>query len=75
MIEKLQSINDNLIELNINDAEKLKKHQLIKKILADSKCFFKIEIEYAYSILRDLGIPEENLKKVYTELIDIKNAY
>lgn len=75
MIEKLQSINDNLIELNINDAEKLKKHQLIKKILADNKCFFKIEIEYAYSILRDLGIPEENIKNVYAELIDIKNAY
>ncbi len=75
MLEKLKNINDKLIELNINDENKLKKHQLIKKILSVNKCFFKIEIEYAYSILRDLGIPEENLKYVYTELIDINNAY
>ena len=32
-----------------------------------------MEIEYAYSILRDLGIPENDLKKVYMELIDAKN--
>ena len=33
-----------------------------------------MEIEYAYAILRDLGIEESDLKKVYMELIDVKNA-
>lgn len=63
-----------LIEINSGNEEELKKYQVIKKILSDDKCFFKMDIEYAYSILRDLGIPEEELKKYYSELIDIKNA-
>lgn len=72
MIEKLRKINNKLIELNSNDEEKLKKYILIKKVLADEKCFFKMEIEYAYSILRDLGVEEKDLKKIYMQLIDIK---
>ena len=62
-----------LIEANMGKEEE-KKYQVIKKILSDDKCFFKMEIEYAYSILRDLGIPEEELKNYYSELIDIKNG-
>ncbi len=73
MIEKLKVINDKLIELNTNNEKELKKHKLIKKILNDDKCFFKMEIKYAYSILRDLGIKEQDLKKVYMELINPKN--
>ena len=73
MIEKLKMLNNKLIELNANDETNLKKYQLIKKILNDDKCFFKMEIDYAYAILRDLGIEESDLKNVYMELIDIKN--
>ena len=39
----------------------------------EEKCFLKMEIEYDYSILRDLGISGEDLKEVYMELIDIQN--
>lgn len=74
MINKLRELNDKLIETNTNDEDKVKKYQVIKKILKDDKCFFKMEIEYAYAILRDLGIPEEQLKEYYSELIDIKNV-
>ena len=74
MIEKLKLLNNKLIELNIDNEINLKKYKLIKKILSDDRCFFKMEIEYAYSILRDLGIQESNLKKVYIELIDAKNV-
>ncbi len=73
MIEKLKELNNKLIELNMDNELNLKKYKLIQKILSDDKCFFKMEIEYAYSILRDLGIPENDLKKVYMELIDAKN--
>ena len=72
MIEKLRILNNKLIELNTDNAINLKKYKLIQKILSDDKCFFKMEIEYAYSILRDLEIPENDLKKVYMELIDTK---
>ena len=74
MIEKLKMLNDKLIELNIENEENVKKYKLIQKILSDDKCFFKIQIEYAYAILRDLGIQENDLKKVYMELIDAKNV-
>ena len=74
MIESLRLLNNKLIKLNTSNATNLKKHKLIQKILSDDKCFFKMEIEYAYSILRDLGIPEKDLKMVYMELIDAKNV-
>ncbi len=74
MIERLRLLNNKLIELNMNNEENLKKYKLIQKILSDDKCFLKMEIEYAYSILRDLGIAETDLKKIYMELIDIKNS-
>lgn len=69
MIEKLKSINEKLIKLNKNNDEELKKQLLIKKILEEKDCFLKISIEDAYSILRDLKISEEDLKKIYMELI------
>lgn len=69
MIEKLKSINKKLIDLNKNNDEELKKQLLIKKILEEKDCFLKVSIEDAYSILRDLKISEEDLKKVYIELI------
>ena len=46
---------------------------LLKEILNEDKFIFKIDIETAYAILRDLTINEEDLEKVYSELIDINN--
>ncbi len=69
MIEKLRDINEKLISLNKNNEKELKKQILIKKILKENDCFLKMSIENAYSILRDLKISEENLKKVYLELV------
>lgn len=73
MIEKLRALNERLIELNVDDEVNIKKYQCIQKILQEDKCFLKMEVEYAYSILRDLGIQEQDLRKVYLELIEIKN--
>lgn len=69
MIKELIKINEKLIEINKNNPKELKKHLLIKEILKDDNCFLKMDIEYAYSILRDLKFPEEDLKKVYLKLI------
>ena len=70
MIEKLRKINNGLLLLNKNSKEK-EKYELIAKILEDDQCFFKIDIETSYAILRDLGVKEENLRSIYQELIDI----
>ena len=72
MLEKLRHINDKFLEIK-TDNDELKKHQLIRKILNDDKCFFKMSVEQAYAILRDLDFSEEELKEIYSELIDYKN--
>lgn len=72
MLEKLRLINNKFLEIQTDENE-LKKHQLIKKVLNDDKCFFKMSVEQAYAILRDLDFSEEELKGIYSELIDYKN--
>lgn len=72
MLEKLRLINNKFLEIRTDENDKVK-YQLIKKILNDDKCFFKMGIEQAYAILRDLDFSEDELKGVYSELIDYKN--
>ena len=69
MLEKLKEINELLIESNDDNQNELRKQLLIKEILKKENCFLKMNIEYAFSILRDLSINEEDLKSVYCELI------
>ncbi|MBQ9012920.1 MAG: hypothetical protein IJ094_05065 [Bacilli bacterium] len=72
MLEKLIEVNNNIIN-QTSDEEKKKKHILIKKILDDKQCFFKMDIETSYALLRELNIPEENIKNIYSNLIDPSN--
>lgn len=71
MIEKLKKTNELMIKLNKENEKILKRHLLIKDILKVDNCFLQMSIEYAYSILRDLGIKEDDLKNVYCELIKL----
>lgn len=73
MLNTLKKKNEQLIELYINDEEKLNKQLLIKRILSENNCFLKISIETAYSILNDLQVDKNKIKEVYNELIDYKN--
>ncbi|MGN1323561.1 MAG: hypothetical protein ACI4VT_06160 [Bacilli bacterium] len=72
MLEKLIEINNNIIN-QTNDEEKKKKHLLIKKILDDKQCFLKMNIETSYALLRELNVPEESIKNIYSNLIDPSN--
>lgn len=71
MIEKLKLIADKHIEANSNNFIELKKYKLIREILNKKDCFLNMSIEYAYAILRDLKIPENELKNVYIQLISL----
>lgn len=70
IIERLQDVCDRLISLNTPNNEK---YLIIKKILNTKNAFINMSIEDAYAILRDLSVPEEDLKNVYMELIDPNN--
>ncbi len=69
MIDKLKMITEKYIEENNNNPDELKKYKLIKEILNQKDCFLNMSIEYAYSILRDLHVPENELKNVYIKLL------
>ena len=73
MLEKLRELNLKLIDSYQNNEEKLKKQLIIQKMLSFKNCFLQMDIETAYSVLRDLTLPKESIKEVYKELIDIKN--
>lgn len=73
MVDRLKELNEKLINNYRDDPVNLEKQKLIKEILNEDKFIFKIDIETAYQVLRDLTIKEEDLEKVYSELIDIDN--
>lgn len=70
MIEELKKINERLLLENDNNINEKEKYLIIKKILNKEKAFLKMNIEYAYGILRDLNVPEESLKNIYFQLLD-----
>ena len=69
MIKRLQELNEEIIKHNLNNKKEYDKHIMIRRILQEKDCFLKMSIEQAYAILRDLHIDEENLNKVYMNLI------
>lgn len=73
IIENLKTLNSKLIKYYENDEFNLKKQLLIQKLLKEPNCFFKMKIETAYVILKDLKIPNDSIKETYMELIDVKN--
>lgn len=70
MIEELKRINERLLLENDNNIKEKEKYLIIKKILNKEKAFLKMNIEYAYGILKDLNVPEESIKNIYFQLLD-----
>ena len=52
-------------------AEKYKgeNKELISNILKFDDAFLNMDIETSYSILRELGVPEKEIEKVFIELV------
>lgn len=73
MIKELRDRNNKLLEDNKNNSKIYEKQLLIKNVLKDEKCFFKINIDDAYMILYELGYEEKDFKNIYEQLLDSKN--
>ena len=69
MLNELIKKNNDIIN-STNDENVKNKHLLIKKILEDKECFLKMDIETSYALLRELNIKEEDLKSIFSSLID-----
>lgn len=73
MINKLKTMNENLITIYKNQPAELRRQELIKTILEEPEAFLKMSIETAYKVLEDLGISPLDIPKIYSELIDAQN--
>ena len=69
MKEKLIKKNEAIINDN-KKPDLIKRHLLIRDILNEKNCFLKMSMSQAYSILRDLGLSEDEIATTYVVLLD-----
>ena len=67
MIETLRDINKDLINKYYNNPRKLEKQLMISNFLKHDDCFFRLTIEDAFKVLKDLEIT--NYEETYISLI------
>ena len=74
-LNELKIINDSTIvylkKLNRN----YKRNGIIKHILDDDACFFKMNKNEAYIILQNIGISNEQIDSIYENLISSNEFY
>lgn len=70
MKEKLIKKNEEIINNNQKKPDLVKRHLLIRNILNEKNCFLKMSMKEAYSILKDLGLSEEEITPTYVILLD-----
>lgn len=68
-LDLLRQKTNELLQNNVDNENERKKFEIIENILTDDDCFLKIDIEYAYAILRDLGVSEDQVRELYSDLI------
>lgn len=64
LLNKLRTIAEDYAKKNEDE-----KYKIIKAILSEDNCFFKISPETALNILEDLGFKKEEGKEIYKHLI------
>ena len=72
MLEKLQQLTKNKISNETNTIKK-QKLEIISKIIADDNCFFKMDVDTALSILKDLSFTKNESLEIYKQLLKSEN--
>lgn len=67
-LNEVKIMNDTMILYLRKLGMNYKRNEIIKKILEDEACFFKMNKKDAYVILNDVGIQNENIDNVYSKL-------
>lgn len=67
-VEVLKLMNYTKIDCLKSTGKDYTKNDLIRQLLKDEACFFKINKEDALLILKSIGVSEENLEKTYSEV-------
>lgn len=75
LIDELKIMNYSIIDCLKVKGISVKKNELIKEILKDEACFFKMEKEEAFVILKNLKVSDDMLKDTYKELTNKQEFY
>ena len=75
LIDELKVMNYSIIDCLKAKGISIKKNELIKEILKDEACFFKMEKEEAFVVLKNLKVSDEMLEETYKELTSKQEFY
>lgn len=75
LIDELKVVNYSIIDCLKIKGISLKKNELIKEILKDDTCFFKMEKDEAFVVLKNLKISDDMLEDTYKELTSKQEFY
>lgn len=68
-LNEIRVMNDTMILYLKKLGKDTRRNEIINKILEDESCFFKMNKDDAYVILNDVGIKNQNIDNIYSELI------
>lgn len=74
-LSELRLINDSNILYLKKINRSYKRNEIIKNILNDETCFFKMNKNDAYMILKDIGILDDQINNIYRKLISSDEFY
>lgn len=74
-LSELRLINDSNILYLKKLNRSYKRNEIIKNILNDETCFFKMNKNDAYMILKDIGILDNQIDTIYQKLISFDEFY
>lgn len=74
-LSELRLINDSNILYLKKINRNYKRNEIVKNILDDEACFFKMNKNDAYIILQDIGILSEQIDIIYQKLISSDEFY
>ena len=74
-LNELKLINDSNILYLKKTNKNYKRNEIVKNILDDEACFFKMNKNDAYIILQDIGILSEQIDIIYQKLISSDEFY
>ena len=73
-LKEIELMNETMLEYLKTKGLDTTRNEVIKEILKDEACFFKMEMQDAYMILEDVGITS-HIKEIYWNLISRKEYY
>ena len=74
-LNEIKLMNETLIIYLNKLGMSTKRNEIIKKMLDDDACFFKLDKSDAFIILHDVGVLDKNIDTIYKKLISSDEYY